>query len=95
MIENYYKNSFNCDELVKLSGISYSYFKKIFIGKYGCPPVKYITRLRVERAKELLRTKRFTVSEISDMCGFENVYYFSNVFKKITGVSPRNYIKGE
>ncbi len=54
-------------------------------------PVKYITQLRVEKAKELLITNRYKVSEIAEMCGFENVYYFSNVFKKQVGVSPKTY----
>ncbi len=93
--ENYFKKDFDYDKLLKLSGLSYSYFKKLFISKYGYPPVKYITLLRVNRAKELLQTSKFTVSEVAVMCGFENVYYFSNVFKKLTGVSPKNYIKGE
>lgn len=83
--------NFDYGELCSLSGLSYSYFKKLFIGRYGCPPVKYITRLKVDRACELLRTKSFSVSEIAELCGFDNVYYFSNVFKKYTGVSPTGY----
>jgi len=56
-------------------------------------PIKYITMLRMEKAKELLITGHYKVSEIAGMCGFENVYYFSNVFKKHEGISPKNYIK--
>ena len=47
----------------------------------------------MEKAKELLITGHYTVSEIAYECGFENVYYFSNVFKKIVGVSPTAYRK--
>lgn len=93
--ENYLKKDFDYDKLLEISGLSYSYFKKVFIQKYGYPPVKYITSLRIDRAKELLITGNFSVSDVAKMCGFENVYYFSNVFKKITGVSPKNYIRGE
>lgn len=83
--------NFDYDRLVKISGLSYSYFKKLFIDKYGCPPVKFINRLKINRACELLQAKRFSISEIATLCGYENVYYFSNVFKKQLGVSPKNY----
>ncbi len=88
---HYHDRDFDYNKLTELSGLSYSYFKKIFIDKYGCPPVKYINKLKVNRACELLMTEKFSISEISQLCGFENVYYFSSVFKKYKGVSPRNY----
>ena len=55
------------------------------------PPVKYINSLKIKRACELLATNNFTVCEISQICGFENTYYFSNVFKNYIGVSPKRY----
>lgn len=90
--EHYCDMNFDYEAMISQSELSYSYFKKLFIDKYGCPPVKYITKLKINRACELLQTKKFSVSEIARMCGFENVYYFSNVFKKQMGVSPKNYI---
>lgn len=77
----------------KCSGLSYSYFKTLFKMQYGCSPVKYVTMRRIEKAKELLITKRHSVTEISEMCGFDNVYYFSKVFKDYVGVSPQRYAK--
>ena len=91
MSRHYHDVKFDYENLISLSGLSYSYFKKLFIDKYGCPPVKYITKLKINRACELLMTGKFSISEIANLCGFENVYYFSNVFKKHTGVSPKNY----
>lgn len=89
--ECYCDMQFDYQHLAECSGLSYSYFKKLFIEKYGCPPVKYITQLKIERACELLQAGKFSVSEVAELCGFENVYYFSNVFKKCKGVSPKNY----
>ena len=91
MIENFKNKDFDYTALCECTGMSYSYFKELFIAKYGMPPVKYITHLRLEYAKELLITGRYTVSEIASMCGFENVYYFSSVFKKNIGISPKSY----
>ena len=89
--KHYCDTDFNYEKLVMLSGLSYSYYKKLFIEKYGTSPVKYITNLKIKRACELLKTKKFTVTEVAAMCGFENVYYFSNVFKKETGTAPSGY----
>ena len=62
-------------------------FKKIF----KMSPVRFVTKMRIDYAKELLVTNRRSVSEIAEMCGFSNTYYFSNVFKKQTGFSPSQY----
>lgn len=97
-VEEYIANhfcdkTFNFEELAKHSGFSYSYFKKVFISKYGVPPVKYITELKINYACELLSIDKYKISEIAELCGYENVYYFSNVFKKNKGLSPKNYIE--
>lgn len=91
MMENYRKHDFDYNEMCKKSGLSYSYFKELFISKYKMSPVKYITYLKIEHAKELLIIGKFTMSEIADRCGFENAYYFSTVFKKQVGISPKQY----
>ncbi len=92
MLANFAKSDFDYDALCAETGLSYSYFKELFITRYGMPPVKYLTHLRLEYAKELLITGRYSVSEIAETCGFDNVYYFSSVFKKHIGVSPKKYM---
>ena len=49
--------------------------------------------MRIEKAKELLLQNGCSVSETSEQLGFENPYYFSRVFKKQEGVSPREFVK--
>lgn len=51
----------------------------------------YIATVKINRAKELIHTHKYLMYEISDMLGFENPYYFSKVFKKVTGMAPREY----
>ncbi len=93
-IMNNFKNThFNYNELCSVTGLSYSYFKTLFIRQYNMSPVKYVTMMKVQYAKDLLISSLYSVTEISEMCGFENVYYFSRVFKNLTGVSPGKYIK--
>ena len=91
MAENFKSQNFDYKKLCEASGFSYSYFSTLFIKKYRMSPVKYVTKMKIDYAKELLVDNRYTISQIAELCGFENVYYFSNVFKKIVGVSPNKY----
>lgn len=80
-------------ELADLACYSTSYYNKVFADTMGVTPIKYLNKLRIERAKELLGTGIFSAAEIAEKCGFENMYYFSNTFKKYTGITPREYKK--
>ncbi|MDR2656126.1 MAG: response regulator [Oscillospiraceae bacterium] len=55
--------------------------------------VEYITSARIKAAKEMLSKGNDKIFEISEKLGFESAYYFSKVFKKLEGVSPRTYIR--
>ena len=93
--QNFYKPDFDYGYFAGLSGFSYTYFKKLFIKKYGCAPVKHVTNLRINLARELIATNNYNMTEIAHLCGFENVQYFSNTFKKIVGISPLKYARKE
>lgn len=89
--EHYLDSDFDYSACCAMTGLSYSFFKKIFIEIYKVPPSKYVRNLQIEHAKELLATNRFSITEVAEKCGFENIYYFSTVFKKETGLSPKKY----
>lgn len=91
ILANYTDPDFSYTALSNVCDLSYSYFKELFCKAYGMPPVKYVTALRIEKAKELLVTGVYSVSDTAALCGFRNVYYFSNVFKKQAGISPRDF----
>ena len=55
--------------------------------------MEYLAYIRVDQSKLLLRDTSLSVSEIAGKCGFENVYYFSRMFKKRQGVSPSEYVR--
>ena len=74
-------------------GMSDTYFRRLFVQELGQTPQKYISRLRLEKATELLRSGYYPVSRISDLCGFNNPNYFSLFIKKETGLSPLQYRK--
>ena len=75
---------------------NYDYLRKLFKKEMGLSPLEYMTSLRMKSAEKLLTamwTNEYTISEIAQMCGFDNSLYFSRVFKKYFGCSPSNYAK--
>lgn len=90
-MENYFGNKIEITRLAEIAGMSISHYRRKFKEVYGIAPNEYMNRLRIEKAKDMLKSGMFTQGEIADLCGFENVYYFSRVFKKFTSLSPGAY----
>ncbi len=78
-------------ELSSLAGLSKYHFLRRFRSKTGYAPLDFFQRLRVERACELLTASRGKIAEIAREVGYEDPYYFSRVFSRVMGVSPRDY----
>ena len=83
----------NCKYLAKLCCLSTAQFYNLFQLEYQTTPLGYRNELLLQRAIHLLRNEEFSVTEISEMLGFESVAYFSRFFKKHQGVSPSEYYK--
>jgi AraC family transcriptional regulator len=66
-------------------------FCRAFKQSTGLSPHRYLLEHRVNRAKEMMKDRKRTLTEIALDCGFSSSSQFSIVFKRITGVSPRNY----
>ena len=78
-------------KLSAIAGVSNSYFFWLFKSATGSTPIDYFIRLRVRRARELLRNPALSVKATACLLGYSDQYYFSRVFKSVTGVAPRNY----
>lgn len=68
-----------------------NYFTRLFKKYTGMPPTQYIRKIRLDKAKVLLKTTDLQVSEIAIETGFCDIYYFSKSFKSYTGFSPTDY----
>ena len=90
---NYTTDEIKVEKLSELCNISYEYFRKLFHIYYNCSPVKYINTLKLNRAKELLSSGFYNVSEAAEQSGFFEFSYFSRFFKKHVGVSPLEYMR--
>lgn len=89
--ENFKTQNFDYTALCKSTGLEYAYFSELFKKTYNMSPVRFVTKMKVDYAKELLVTNRYSIKQIAEMSGFEDASYFSKVFKKRTGFSPKNY----
>jgi AraC family transcriptional regulator len=92
-IKHNLKTKLDLDTLSKVSGLSPFYFQRIFKQIMGVTPNTYILKLKLEKAKELLMNTRMSITEISLECGFQNIPYFSHVFKQHLGMPPVEYRK--
>ena len=92
IIKNYNKK-LNNQLLANISDISVSYFRRLFSEVFSVSPMQYVAKIRIDNAKEMLKTDFKNISEIAEQTGFDNVYHFSKSFKNHTGISPLKYSK--
>ena len=82
-------------ELAALSGYSVSRFCEIYKQLYNESPINTLNSQKILYAKNLLLSGQVNVGQTAEMCGYNNIYYFSKYFKKVTGHSPSYYINKE
>lgn len=93
-IHNFYSDKeIKISTLSELCGMKESYFRRIFLNCFGVSPIKYINNLKLMRAKELLLQSEYPLETVSELSGFNNVYYFCRYFKRSTGLTPGEYKK--
>lgn len=72
-------------------GCSESHFYRLFLKEIHYSPMNYFLHIKIKRACQLLRHTDMKVNQISFKLGFEDPYYFSRIFSKIKGMSPKKY----
>ena len=85
-------NNIDIAQIALENGMSQKKFRSVFKSIMKKTPKEYIIGCKIEKAKELLQTGRYQVSEVAYMLGYDDVFYFSKLFKRKTGTSPKNYI---
>lgn len=92
---HYTDNDLSLELLAEKVNISVSYISAILKKEKNTTFVKYLTTLRMEKAKELLKNPNLKIVDIAENIGFSEAYYFSHSFKKYQGVSPKEYRTNE
>ncbi|CAM2079254.1 MULTISPECIES: AraC family transcriptional regulator [Clostridia] len=90
-IDSHYSENITLDILSNLSYVNKFHLVHLFTKQMGISPINYLINRRIEESKNLLTTTNYTIRDISTIVGFSNSSYFSQMFKKFTGYSPRMY----
>lgn len=91
-LNEHYNEKISLDLIAKNMYLSSAYISKIFKEETGEAPINYLIKLRLEKAREQLENyTEHSVKTISTSVGYDDVYYFSKLFKKYYGKSPLNY----
>jgi len=93
-IRRHYAEKISLDEIARHVGAGRTYLCALFQQKMGCSLWDFLHRVRIENAKFYLQTTSDArIGEVAAICGFENNSYFARIFRKIEGVSPREYLE--
>ena len=99
MIQDYIdenlKGKLQLNEIADAFGLSPAYLSVLFKKNTDIGFSEYVYTRKIEHAKKMLLSDDMKVYEVADALGFESAYYFSKVFKKVTGVSPREFIQAK
>lgn len=90
-----YRNNLSIQEYANKCNISCCWFIRSFKKYTGTTPGQYLTNIRINKAKELLKNGTFNISETAEFVGYDNPLYFSRIFKKNVGMSPSEYLKSQ
>lgn len=91
-INEHIEEKLTLNRVAEVFNISPNYLSVLFSKNNDVGFTDYINQRKVEAAKEMMKDSTLKIYEISDILGFESAFYFSRVFKKVTGVSPRDYM---
>ena len=90
---NFTDPSLTVESLAKRMSVSTTYLRHLFCENFGVSPIKYLTRLRIDYATRLLESGYYTVEEVAKLSGYVDPKYFSTVYKRNTGASPKKRMR--
>lgn len=90
-VKRNYAKKLTLEEIARNAYLSRAYLSSIFKEETGESLSSYINRVRIDKSRSLLLDPSISLVEVANRCGFEDQSYFTRVFKRITGVSPKRY----
>lgn len=86
-----YMNKITLEQLAELSNLHPNYLCALFRKYTGASPMTYLSKIRLQRARKLLRETEFNVRQVAERTGYNSASFFSKRFKAVMGVSPLEY----
>lgn len=94
MGRHYKRHDLTLADIARAAGLSVAHFGRLFRREMGAPPMKHLTQVRIDRARELLNRSDLQVGEVGFAVGFADRLHFSRVFRQYVGVSPQGFREG-
>ena len=93
LVHKNFNKKIDLNEVAKNYGLSKNHFCKIFKKQYNVSPHTFLISVRIDEAKKLLKSGKYMINEIAEKVGYDDVAYFSRIFKLKEGLSPLQYLK--
>ena len=90
-METHLNSRITIEQICKDNMIGRSQLQKLFQQKTGLGIIEYFSNMKIESAKEMIRTGHMNFTQISEQLGYASIHYFSRQFKKITDMTPSEY----
>lgn len=90
-ISEHYQHTIRLEDIAQAFNFSVGYFACVFKREFGVTFIQYLTEFRIERAKELLIHSNLPIESVAFRVGFNSYSYFSTTFKRLTGMTPKEY----
>ena len=87
-VERHYSEKLSLATVARVAGFAPNYFSRLFKRREHVTLELFIRRLRIERAKQLLKTTDLEVKRVAQLSGFATQHYFARVFRRATGTTP-------
>ncbi|TBL78500.1 helix-turn-helix transcriptional regulator [Paenibacillus thalictri] len=88
-----YRENLTREMMAKHASHSPAYFSSLFKKHTGFSPIQYLTRIRLDKAKQLLRESQMPIKQVAEEVGFTDSFYFTRLFTQDTGLTPSHYRK--
>lgn len=92
LLNDSYQKNWTVDEMAAVCHLSASRFIHFFKERKGIAPLHYLIEIRIQKAKEMMLNSSLNVKQVAQLVGYSDPLYFSRIFKKVTGLSPRRFL---
>lgn len=89
-VMNHISEKVGMEEMAKRLGLNPTHFSRLFRLETGLTFIEYVTRVKMEQARDLLNQTNLTIVEIAEQLGYDNVSYFIKLFRNFSGITPAN-----
>ncbi|MFD1907617.1 helix-turn-helix transcriptional regulator [Paenibacillus rhizoplanae] len=92
-VMNHIGEKVGMEEMAKRLGLNPTHFSRLFRLETGLTFIEYVTRMKMEQARDLLNQTNLTIVEIAEQLGYDNVSYFIKLFRNFSGMTPAEFRK--